>query len=322
MLRRKEVTVCLDSGAFTIYQKCKKLGASEDYYKTEIYEEYLEAYLDYIEKNERLLSFYINLDVIHNAKATYEIQQQIESYGFSPVPVFHIGEDLAYLRKYMDNHSYIALGGTAKGVNKKDITKHMDIVFAYAKGQDIKFHGLGVSDAFLLKRYNWYSVDSSSLMQPAIYGGIFFPQMTLQGNYDFLGRIRYVRFSDKSSDAKDYYKRFPSQDLKKIMQYLELLQASPSRLGEELNERIRCNAYYFNRRLLALQEYNKEQGRFPLKELYIAGCWGMPRERLCTYTQHLNKLAWLVSFANVKHSDRILSIKQSFETKRRLRGSK
>lgn len=125
--------------------------------------QYFEAYIAYVKKNEKRLYGYVNLDVIFNPQKSWDNQKYMESCGLKPLPVYHFGEDCSWLKKYMDNHDYIGVGGLGQDITKdKFISTFGDETWRYilSSKQKIRIHGFAVTSFELLKRYDWATVDS------------------------------------------------------------------------------------------------------------------------------------------------------------------
>lgn len=168
-MRQQGAKVFLDSGAFSAHS----LGVSID----------INAYCDYIKRNRDILRVEDNavmasvLDGIGDPLKTYQHQLYMEEKGAKPLPCFHFGEDPRYLDWYVANYDYITIGGLV-GRTQLDQQvwldrmweKHMLDGSGRAK---LKVHAFGMTAAWLMKRYPWYSVDSSSWIQAASFGSIF-----------------------------------------------------------------------------------------------------------------------------------------------------
>lgn len=115
---------------------------------------------------------YANLDVIRDAKATSANQAALERMGLEPLPVFHLGENLALLDAMLERHDYIALGvaqkqGTATG-------KHFlaECFARIVRRWPKRVHGFGITSQDLLERFPFYSTDSSAADKAGAYGRV------------------------------------------------------------------------------------------------------------------------------------------------------
>jgi hypothetical protein len=186
----KEVSLFLDSGAFSAYTKGVKINIRE-------YISFIKKYQDYIE-------VYANLDVIGDPEETLKNQKIMERAGLNPLPCFHFGEDFKYLRHYIDNYNYIALGGVAQA--GRQVSQWMDLCFDYICGEDdypkVKVHGFAVTSLRLLLRYPWYSVDSTSWVMTSRMGSVYVPRKN-KGRYVYDENNLKIYVSARSPTKKE-----------------------------------------------------------------------------------------------------------------------
>ncbi len=168
-MREQGAKVFLDSGAFSAHS----LGVSVN----------IDEYCDYVIRNQDILRVEDGavmasvLDGIGDPLQTYRNQIYMEKKGAKPLPCFHFGEDPRYLEFYIANYSYITIGGLV-GKAKKDAEVWLDRMFndhiLDGSGRPkLKVHGFGMTSPDLMKRYEWWSVDSSSWIQATAFGSIF-----------------------------------------------------------------------------------------------------------------------------------------------------
>lgn len=138
----------LDSGAFSVFTR----GISLD----------IKEYCTYIKRYQGMITIYANLDVIGDAKASWENQQYMEDQGLTPLPVFHLGEPWEYLERYIERYPYIALGiPLARYRVHRKLMPWLLTCFKLAKGRSV-YHGFGCTSWSLLTELPWYSVDSTA----------------------------------------------------------------------------------------------------------------------------------------------------------------
>jgi hypothetical protein len=169
IMRDQGAKVFLDSGAFSAHS----LKVTID----------INAYCDYIIRNKDILRVEDGavmasvLDGIGDPQKTYENQLWMEKKGAKPLPCYHFGEDPRWLEHYVNNYEYITIGGLV-GRSAKDQEVWLDRVWNNhmldGSGRPkLKVHGFGMTSPNLMKRYPWYSCDSSSWIQSASYGSIY-----------------------------------------------------------------------------------------------------------------------------------------------------
>ncbi|QBQ71197.1 queuosine tRNA-ribosyltransferase [Shewanella phage S0112] len=167
-IRKEKRQVFLDSGAFSSWSQ----GVEVD----------LPAYCDYIHRNKDIILHEDDaivasvLDKIGSDQGTYENQLEMERRGVRPLPCFHYGEDPRYLEYYVANYSYITLGGMV-AQSTPDLLIWLDELWEKyltdSSGRPkTKVHAFGVTTPVLMRKYPWFSVDSSSWVQVAANGGI------------------------------------------------------------------------------------------------------------------------------------------------------
>ena len=152
----------LDSGAFSAFTK----GVEIDIVK----------FCDYIKENQDVIEVVSVLDGIGDPKKTLENQNRMHDLGVDALPCFHYGEPEEYLDYYVENYEYITLGGMVP-VSTPQLKLWLDRIWKdHLTNPDgtakIRVHGFGLTVVDLMKRYPWYSVDSSSWVQIASNGGI------------------------------------------------------------------------------------------------------------------------------------------------------
>lgn len=171
-MREDGAKVFLDSGAFSAHT----LGVAID----------LPTYCDYIKRNSDLwrledgTAMFSVLDGIGDPLQTYRNQLHMEALGARPLPCFHFGEDERYLEWYVQNYDYITIGGMV-GRSTEVLFKWLDRIWnkylVDGSGKPkVKTHAFGITSVSIMERYPWHSVDSSSWIQSAAFGGIVTPK--------------------------------------------------------------------------------------------------------------------------------------------------
>lgn len=165
----------LDSGAFSAWTQGVEVN--------------VDSYISFIKEHQSALSTYAVLDVIGDAKATAKNQKKMEDAGLRPLPCFHIGEDFSFLKYYIDNYEYFAIGGIAKMGGSPTMFKFLNKVFDMVCDSEgnprNKLHGFGVTSIQAMALYPWYSVDSTSWLMTSRMGSLFIPRQFC-GKWDFL----------------------------------------------------------------------------------------------------------------------------------------
>lgn len=231
-LRQDKKQVFLDSGAFSAFTK----GAQVD---VKAYCEYIHRNIDIIENVEGSLCASV-LDGIGDPLKTYQNQTIMEGYGVRPLPCFHYGEDERYLEHYIANYEYITLGGMVP-ISTPQLIHWLDRLWERhlcdASGNPrVKVHGFGLTSLPLMKRYPWYSVDSSTWVMWSANGMLLVPG------------VGQVNVSSKSSSRKiegQHLNTYTPPQRQAIIDQIKALGFDPDRLADEYCSRWAFNAWSF-----------------------------------------------------------------------------
>jgi len=233
---KNKIDLFLDSGAFSAWSKNVDIDIQE--------------YIKFIKENEKYISVYANLDVINDAEGTLKNQRIMEEAGLNPLPCFHYGDDIKYLKEYLD-YDYLALGGMVP-ISSKDLAVWLDDLFSNhltdKTGMPVcKIHGFGMTSLKLMMRYPWYSVDSTSWVMAARTGVIYVPRIK-NGGYIYDENCWKVSISEKSPNMKEEGKHFTTlsaskQDL--IKGYVEDKGYKLEELASDYKKRDEINIIYY-----------------------------------------------------------------------------
>ena len=144
----------IDSGAFSALTQNKNIDIDE--------------YCKWLIKRKGTYDVCAALDVIGDDKASLvNARYMRDKYNLKVIPCFHYGDSWDLLDIYCKEWDYVALGGLVKR-SKIKVKSWLDSVFSKYKNH--KFHGFGLTSFEFMKRYPWYSVDSSTFIQARAYG--------------------------------------------------------------------------------------------------------------------------------------------------------
>ena len=299
----------LDSGAFSVWT----LGAEID----------LDHYIEFCQEHPGA-SYYVCLDKIPGkpgtnvrrtpsllkeaAQETWNNYQRMIKYLpiEKVIPVYHRGEPLEWLQKYLDfGTPYIGFGQTGNGSMQQQ-KMYLDTIEPYILDSDrqlkVKTHGFAVTSFQLMARLPWHSVDSASWIKQASYGMAYIPYLDREGNWDYSRAPLVINFSPKSPQKREKNKHIDNLSTgirNQVMRYLEEIDMplgeykivpSDKKTKDELwyekgksviqkvkdgcctnhNRRFQMNARYF-------REANKV---LPVDHIYLAGGEGSVDERL------------------------------------------
>ena len=194
------IPLMIDSGAYSAWAKKEEID--------------LDAYIEFI--YEVLIpnhphAVYVNLDVINNGKLSYKNWQIMRKEGLKPLPVYHVSTDIKWLKRYLRHTDYIGLGAIVNLSTPKRIVSLDRIWNDFFIGSDkmpkVKVHGMGITSYSLMKRYPWYSIDSTSWLQHGIYGKVLIPKFQ-GGEWDYMASPLIIGFSSQSPTRKEKGKHF------------------------------------------------------------------------------------------------------------------
>lgn len=231
-IRNDGVKVFLDSGAFSAFTK----GVEVD----------LPGYCRYIQENEDIIEKVDGvtcasvLDGIGDPLKTWQNQWAMEQLGVRPLPCFHYGEDERYLEWYIANYEYITLGGMVP-ISTPQLIHWLDRLWdkylTDGSGRPrLKVHGFGLTSLPLMKRYPWFSVDSSTWVQWAANGMILVPG------------VGQVNVSCNSSSRKiegQHLNTYTPPQREAIIKEIEKLGFDNQRLQDEYVSRWAFNVWAF-----------------------------------------------------------------------------
>lgn len=189
-----ERIVMLDSGAFSAWSKGKQVP--------------IDAYIEFCKKHGHLFTCYVNVDVIPGkwgeipsatqveesaAKGWANFQYMLDK-GLPPekvVHVFHQNEEFVWLQKLVDYSEamkakdpkspglYIGISPANDRTTAQKIM-WLEQCMRYVTNLDgspkLRWHGFGVTSFDIMRRYPWYTVDSTSWMRNGTYGSVQIPK--------------------------------------------------------------------------------------------------------------------------------------------------
>lgn len=155
----------LDSGAFTFMNSNK--GKVD-------FNQYLRDYINFINKYDVKYFFELDIDSIVGYEKVKEMRAVLEKgTGKKCIPVWHKSRGLEEWRRMTKEYDYVAIGGiVTKEIRPKEY-KYFSPLLNIAKENGCKVHGLGFTSLKELKRYHFYSVDSTTWLSGARFGTLF-----------------------------------------------------------------------------------------------------------------------------------------------------
>jgi hypothetical protein len=255
--------IFLDSGAYSWHSSLVSQGVEPS---PEEEREYLDRYIAFIHKHKDRLWSYANLDVVGDPVRSKANMEYMESKGVQPMPVFHYSpkqgdrkvqeEHFAYLEHMIKNYEFIALGGGASEglTGSKYMRRYGDPAFDMIDFLDkkTKVHGFGIASFQLIKRYPFYSVDSTTWIRLSAFGNIFVPCFDLKTKkyrYDAKPKTVYVselgRYKHSAKGHYDYV--LADEDKDYVLTYLEHIDIKMDDCEKSYLARQRVNVLYYEK---------------------------------------------------------------------------
>jgi hypothetical protein len=209
----------IDSGAYSAWSQKNPIDIDE----------YITFIHTLLKKTQGKDIIYVNLDVLddHNGCKSYANYRIMRDAGLHPIPVFHAISKPKWLEKYLEDTDFIAIGAIAKMgslVRKLSLDSIWNRYLLDADGMPVcKVHGMGITSFPLMKRYPWYSIDSTSWLQAGMYGKVFLPRRR-NGEWVYTTNPRVLSFSNQSPSVKEKGKHFDNvspHERRLLKKYLE-----------------------------------------------------------------------------------------------------
>ena len=144
----------LDSGAFTYLNGAKG---------TINWDVYIEQYAEFINKHKIELFIELDIDPVVGLPEVERLRNKLEKLTKKKcIPVWHKSRGLEYWKQMCKNYDYVAIGGIVTNEIKNNQYDIFYPLLKIAKENNCKVHGLGFTNLNGLKKYKFYSVDSTA----------------------------------------------------------------------------------------------------------------------------------------------------------------
>lgn len=147
----------LDSGAFT-YLNGKKTDKID-------WDNYIYEYANFINQYKVDLFFELDIDPIVGLNEVERLRGKLESMTNKQcIPVWHKSRGLDYWLKMVQDYDYVAIGGIVTREIKRNEYTIFSKLLKIASENNCKVHGLGFTNMNGIKKFRFYSVDSTNWM--------------------------------------------------------------------------------------------------------------------------------------------------------------
>lgn len=188
----------LDSGAFTFMnsKKDKKID----------FDEYLEKYIDFINKYDIKYFFELDIDNVVGIKEVERLRDKLEKgTNKKCIPVWHKSRGKEYFINMCKKYDYVAIGGIVTKEIKQKEYKYFKWFIDTAHSYNCKIHGLGFTNIEGMKIYNFDSVDSTNWCGGGRFGTLYFFNGKDMVVVDTKGRRRKKEISTNKINRHNYY---------------------------------------------------------------------------------------------------------------------
>lgn len=251
----------LDSGSFTLWTKAAKYAeqtgnAVWDFYETDEFRNYLELYVEFINRYHYAIDFYSNVDVIPDRQdkknrdvwpqLSYNNLKWLEDMGMKPVPVVHYTNDLQWLERYIEEgYEFIALGGLVGSTKFENCRWWLDKAFEIVcdsadKFPRVKIHGFGITTFPMLFRYPWWSVDSTTWTKVGAYGGVIKPRKKGReyvynpiASRDMPEIVKISMESPEANKDKKHFRNYSKRRRREVLEWLEMIDVPLGQLNKD-----------------------------------------------------------------------------------------
>lgn len=155
----------LDSGAFTF------MSSSKNHV---IWEEYIERYAAFINKNNIQKYFELDIDNVVGYKKVLEYRKRLETLTNKQcIPVWHKSRGTDEFKKMCDEYGYVAIGGIVSKEIPKEQYGALPVLISEAHRRKAKIHGLGFTSLEWLPKCHFDSVDSTAWTTGNRFGFVY-----------------------------------------------------------------------------------------------------------------------------------------------------
>lgn len=154
----------LDSGAFTFMRGNAKVDWAD----------YIKRYAEFINKYDVKYFFELDIDNIVGYEKVLEYRKLLERLTQKKcIPVWHKSRGLEEWNKLTSEYDYVAIGGIVSKEITRQEYKYFPKLLEIARKNGCKVHGLGFTNLEGLKKYKFYSVDSTAWTTGNRFGSVY-----------------------------------------------------------------------------------------------------------------------------------------------------
>lgn len=237
-MKKNKISLILDSGAFSAWTKQININIDE--------------YINFCLEHLSYIDFIVNLDVIPGSPGKKDLPAEErersavigwQNYEYmlergipkeKLIHIFHQGEKFSWLEKIANAMPYIGLS-PANDRTTSEKMQWLDECMKYVCDENgmpiVKWHGFAVTSLKLMRRYPWYSVDSTSWVMTSRMGSIYVPKYK-NGKFIYEEDCWKICLSSRSPSKEDPGKHFNTLPVDVQSKILEYLSEKGYKIGE------------------------------------------------------------------------------------------
>ena len=225
----------IDNGAFTIYRKGGTLDIDEYIKWLNKYDEYIDYAVALDDIPGKWLEGHTAQQVKESVQKTWDNYLYMRKHCKSPqklLPVFHMGENFDYLKKYLelDDLEYMCISARKDITNKQreDWYEKCFYIISHSQHKNIKVHCLGSATLSNAEKFPFTSMDATSWIMSGANGSI-------QTDYG----VMYV-----GDHCHTLRQTLPEKAVNDLEQYCSQFGMTLDEVGDDYRARICFNIHY------------------------------------------------------------------------------
>lgn len=304
--------LAIDSGAHSFYQKIAAPRSAEgkiirgvgfadkidhSYSTTKQFAKYLDSYVEWIRQFGDHLEFCVSLDVPLNAKRSWETYVEMTNQGVNVLPVYHYGEEIKWLDKYLDRTDYIGIGGLVRTGDKLSSFSFREKTWARilnGKGRPrAKIHAFGIGTADILRRHPYYSSDSTTAFTWSRYGCVMVPKKTRDHkSFDYFTLPIVYPVTPLRRNANLHIDGLHPHSITRavIEEYVEQIGLEVEDVQKDYGHRDTVNLFYMNQLMEEMSRHHSQRMDVEHKMIYYSsGNFTESLEKYMRSMRHLER---------------------------------
>lgn len=182
----------LDSGAFSFREQMKDEGLTTREMEHEL-QQYLKEYYNFLKEYGHRFFVVAELDVGNMYEKTKNREKLLELGLDNLLPVIHRRDTRAYIEFLCKKYPYVALG-SVPGFSTNELFRYVGSRLRIAAKYGTRIHGFAITDIEVMKKFPFFSCDSTTWLSGAKYGMSFWYDGHKLRSYDKFGKFHRMRW--------------------------------------------------------------------------------------------------------------------------------